>query len=194
MAKILSKEKARQIKETVYLKADEHGYISKGRNENGDFMTGLVDDPEVGEVLSEYIDKGKIRTYIKDSIMNGYAKSRKRAILKDNSPIETVKVLFSKNVSIIQTIGETTLCNSECGDVFVVSSGNYVKWETALRKALELVAREPKFVFNGKTPNICLQLAVLTSGVTDGDKKLIIDALSAINVKVRFCSIKGANG
>ena len=187
MGKILNKETADMVKETVYTKADAHGYMSRSRTENGSFMTDLVDDPEVGEVLSEFIDKGEIRTYIKDSIINRYTKERKKEVLKVISPIDTINKLYSKTAKVVQVIGEVTLCNSDCGDVFVVSNGNYLKWETALRKALEFIAREPKYVFNGRAPEICLQLAVLSLGVTDGDKKLISDALDSLNVKVRFC-------
>jgi hypothetical protein len=60
-----------------------------------------------------------------------------------------------------------------------------LKWETALRKALVLVAREPDLVVDA--PIICLQLAILNLGITDGDRKLITDALKTIGVKARFC-------
>ena len=72
MPKLLPKEKAKQIKELVYSKADDYGFMTRGRVENGQFLSFLVEDSAVGGVLSEYIEKSNIRTYIKDAILNGY--------------------------------------------------------------------------------------------------------------------------
>jgi len=189
MAKFLTNEQAIRIKEIVYAKADEYDYINRSRNENGQFMTALVEDTDVGGVLSQYLEKGKIRTYIKDAILNGYTKNRKRKILIENSPVDTIQKVYSVNVNIIQSLRDVTVCRSSDDKIFVVSSGTFLKWESALRKALELIAREPKLVVNGKTPEICLQLAVLNLGITDGDKELITDSLKAIGVKARFCGV-----
>jgi hypothetical protein len=188
MANILPKEKSTEIKKLVYSKADEHGLITHGRVENGNFIDTLVNDPEVGSVLLEYMEKGKIRTYIKDGILNAYTKSRKKEILERNSPINTIQKIYSKSVKIIQTDNDVSVCLSDDSLLYIVSSGTYLKWETALRKALELIAREPNLIKNGKTPEICLQIVVLNLGITDGDKKLITDALNAINVTIMFCN------
>jgi len=187
MGILLPKEKAAQIKKLVYAKADAHGYISRSRSENGRFMTALVEDSEVGGVLSGYMEKGNIRTYIKDAILNGYTKSKKRQILKGNSPTDTIQKIYSIATNPIQISRDVAVCRSDEGRVFVVSSGTLLKWETALRKALELIANEPKLSIEGKPPAICLQLAILNYGITDGDKILISGALKAIGVKVRFC-------
>ncbi|MDR2729069.1 MAG: hypothetical protein LBB56_08035 [Chitinispirillales bacterium] len=187
MSELIPREKAARIKDLVYSKADTHGYIARGRNENGQFMTALVEDFEVGGVLSEYMEKGKIRTYIKDSILNGYTKCRKKEILESNLPTDTIQKVYSVTSSLMRTIGDTAICRSDDGKFYIISSGTFLKWETALRKSLELIARQPNLTVDGNHPEICLQLAVLNKGVTDGDKKLIIDALQAISVKVRFC-------
>ena len=189
MAQILTKSIAEQIKKTVYAKADAHRYMSQGRNENGQFMIDLVDDPEVGGVLSSYMGKGEIKTYIKDGILNQYTKSRTKDIHKKISVTDTIHELYSESVSVIPTKGTSNLniCRSADGHIFVVSNGTFLKWETALRKALELIARQPNLIIDGNNPEICLQLAVMNKGVTDGDKKLITDALQAISVKVKFC-------
>lgn len=183
----LPRAQAAQIRNIVYAKADAHHYISRARNENGQFMTALVDDPDVGGVLSAYMEKEAIRTYIKDTILNRYTKRHKDKILEGNSPTDTIQKVYSVASGEIQTAGCVTVCRSEDGRIFVVSSGDLRKWETALKKALELIARQPKLVVGDKFPEICLQLAVLNHGLTDGDKKLITDALNVINVKARFC-------
>jgi hypothetical protein len=185
----LPKEKADQIRNLVYAKADAYGYITRGRNENGQFMTDLVDEPTVGGMLSSYMEKSNIRTYIKDAILNGYTKNKKKEILKRNTSTETIQKVYSVTANVIQSVGCVDVCRSDDGTIFVVSSGTVLKWETALRKALELVAREPDLVINSQPPVICLQLVILNLGITDGDKKLIIDALNTIGVNVRFCGV-----
>jgi len=186
MAKLVKNEKVSEIKEFVYEKADEYDYMNRSRADNGKFMTRLVEDPDVGGILTEYMEKDKIRTYIKDGILNSYTKNRKKQILKANSPIDTVKKIYSTEVNVIQTVGNVTVCRSNDGRIFIVSNGNILKWETALRKALELISREPDLLVNGKPPEICLQIVVLKFGITDGDKSLITDALGAIGVKAKF--------
>ena len=69
------------------------------------------------------------------------------------------------------------------GDIFVVSSGTTLKWETALKKALELIAREPGLTINANKPRICLRLSELSQLLTDADRDHIRTALGAIGVK-----------
>jgi len=188
MAKLLPRTKITQIKEIAYARADTHGYMSSGRVENGKFMNDLVEDPEIGGVLSEYMEKEKIRTYIKDTILNRYSKDRIEEVLKANPPVDAIQKVYSVAANEIQIADDVVVCRSENGAIYIVSSGTYQKWETALKKALELIARQPTLIIDGKIPEICLQLIVLSMSITDGDKELISNALSAINVKARFCS------
>jgi hypothetical protein len=154
-------------------------------------MDELVNDPEVGGILKEYMDKEKIRTYIKDGVLNAYAKDKKNAILAAISPEETVRQLFNKDSFVIQECkgkdNGLCVCRSTDGLIFVISTGTVLKWETALRKALELIAREPTLILNNIQPSICLKLAVASEDFTDGEKKHIETALAAISVKALFC-------
>lgn len=191
MAKLVPKEKALRVRKTVYDKADAYGYATRSRNDNGLFMDNLLEDSEVGGILKEYMPKSKIRTYIKDSILNAYAKNRAKKILTAKSPENIVLQVFSVRSFIIQEgkgkDSGVSVCRAEDGRIFVISEGTVLKWETALRKALELIAREPKLIINGKTPQICLQLAALSADITDGEKAHIATALDAISVKAQFC-------
>jgi len=191
MAKSLPQKISAQVKQAVYKKADEHGYGARTRADNSAFMDTLVADADVGGVLKNYMDSAVIRTYIKDGILNAYAKQRGREILSAKPATDTVKQLFDVDTSVIQKYkdnGKTvSVCRSDDGKIFVVSEGTVIKWETALRKALDLIAREPRLIINGVTPTICLQLADINASITDGDKKHITAALTAISVKARFC-------
>lgn len=192
MAKSLPTRIAKQIKEAVYKKADEHGYGSRTRADNSAFMDSLVADVEVGGVLKNYMDNAVIRTYIKDGILNAYAKQRGREILSAESATDTIQQLYNIDTAVIQKYKDNgkvvSVCRSDDGRLFVISEGTVLKWETALRKALDLIAREPGLIINGVTPAICLQLADVSASITDGDKKHIATALLAISVKARFFS------
>ena len=64
MAKNSMPKKVRdKIFDTVYKKAEEFGYMSCDRAQSGHFMDLLVDDPEVGLILIDYMPKEKVRTY-----------------------------------------------------------------------------------------------------------------------------------
>ena len=191
MAKTLPANKKASIKKVIFEKADAFGYASRGRNDNGNFLDELVNDPEVGGMLKEYMPKEKIRTYIKDGVLNAYTKERAKRLLAEKSAPDTVAQIYDVESSVIQQ-GKgkdhgVSVCRSEDGNFFVISEGTITKWETALRKALELIAREPNLIVDGVTPSICLHLAVVNQDITDGEKQHISTALSAISVKARFC-------
>ena len=63
MANALPKNIQAKVKRAVYKKADEFGYMECGRIESGRFLDTLVDDPEVGKVIIEYMPKERVRTY-----------------------------------------------------------------------------------------------------------------------------------
>jgi len=192
MSKVLIPEKKAKIKRAIFKKADTFGYASCARNDSGRFMDELVEDPEVGGVLKEYMSKEKIRTYIKDGVLNAYTKELTKKVLASASPFETIQQIYSVPSSIIQKSQSKSMgvsvSRSDDGRIFVISGGTVLKWETALRKALDLIARQPGLIVNGTTPSICLHLAVINQNITDGEKKHIAAALEAIFVKARFCA------
>ena len=80
-----------QVKEAVFREADEFGYMASGRIESGQFIDTLVEDPEVGRVLIEYMPKERVRTYIKDGILNAYTKKATNKALETSTPENTIK-------------------------------------------------------------------------------------------------------
>lgn len=191
MSNDVSASQAKRIKKAVYEKADAFGYMTASRIESGEFMDQLVEDPEIGGVLKEYMSKERIRTYIKDGILNAYTKAKNNQALASVNPRQTVKSLFNYDTFIIYSgkgkeKGVFVLRALE-GCIFVVSSGTTLKWETALRKALDLIAQKPTLIIDGKKPFICLQLSELSQGLTDADRVHIQTALGCIGVKAIFC-------
>ena len=77
---------------------------------------------------------------------------------------------------------------SETGNIYIVSEGTFLKWETALRKGLEIIAIKPNLTIQGRVPKLCLKLSLVGQSLTAADKKLIRTALAAAGVKATFCS------
>lgn len=192
MAKNGMPKKVREkVFDTVYKKADEFGYMECDRVQSGRFMDLLVDDPEVGLILIEYMPKERVRTYIKDTILNRYTKLVNNRALAAVTPEDTIKEVYDDTVAVIDNFTSKgnvlSILRSEEGTIYVVSSGTVLKWETALRKALEIIASKPTLTVSGKAPCICLKLSTPTKALTDADKKLIQSALGAVGVKAVFC-------
>lgn len=180
-----------RIFQAVYRKADEFGYMACDRVQSGQFMDLLVEDPEVGLILIEYMPKERVRTYIKDTILNRYTKIVNIRALAAKSSEETIKEVYDVSAAVIGNVlskgNELSILRSESGRIFVVSSGTVLKWETALRKALEVIAGKPTLTVEGQAPSICLKLSTPGQELTDADKQLIRCALGAVGVKAVFC-------
>jgi len=187
MAKSLPISVQRRIQEAVCQKADQHGYASQGRIANGRFMDDLVDDPEIGSVLSEYMPHARIRTYIKDGILNAYTKRKTQELLQAHDSIKIICDVYGVEQAFLQHQDDIVVCCNANEKIFVIGRGTVLKWETALRKALEFIARTPKLNSEGCYPLICLQLAVINGDITQGDRKHIASALAAVGVRVYFC-------
>lgn len=188
----LPKEARKEIFDAVYKKADEFGYMECDRVQSGQFMDSLVDSPDVGVRLGNYMPKERVRTYIKDTILNQYTKHVNSHILASMTPEETINEVFDEDAAIIDNVtfkGNvlSILRSSDNGNIFVVSIGTALKWETALRRALEIIASKPNITVNNKAPSICLKLSVANQTLTEADKKAIKSALGAVGVKAVFC-------
>lgn len=189
----MPKEVRDEIFETVYKKADEFGYMACDRVQSGQFMDLLVEDPKVGLVLIDYMPKERVRTYIKDTILNKYTKLVNNRALAAKTPEATINEVFVVDAAVIDNVTSKgnvlSILRAESGAIFVVSSGTVLKWETALRKALEIIASKPTLTIEGKAPSICLKLSTSNQELTDADKELIKSALGAVGVKAVFCGV-----
>jgi hypothetical protein len=182
----INKEIAKSIKRIIFQKADKFGFTLRSRNENGHFMDELVETPEIGGVLIQYMPKERIRTYIKDGVLNSYTKQKKYDILLQDSPDVIIKSMHNKTGVLIQEEGGVSIFRLENGKIFLLSKGTVLKWETALRKALDTIAKHSNLTATETHPEICLHLAVIDKGTTGSGKAHIKKALAAIKVKIWF--------
>lgn len=190
----MPKEIRDKIFEVTYRKADEYGYTRCDRAQSGIFMDMLLNDPEVGGILVEYMPKERVRTYIKDTILNNYTKAIRERALVTMSAEDIIESAYGVSASLVDKFkskGNTlSVLRAEDGRIFVVSDGTAVKWETALRKALEFIAGRPSLVVDGNVPSICLNLLTVSQTLTVADTRLIQLALGAVGVKAVFCDVE----
>lgn len=188
MGKILPSKVEKNIKSLIFQRADEFGYASRSRRDNSQFMDELVEDPEIGGILKEYYPGERIRTYIKDAVLNAYTKKRNKEILESQSLDSILSCLYCKVIYFMQKIdSDTSVLRAEDGDLYVVGKGTISKWETALRRALDAIANCPNLIQRDHYPQICLVLAIINGDATEADKNHIVSALNAIGVRVYFC-------
>lgn len=187
MAIHLPEDVRKKIKRLVYSRADEVGYCSQSRIENGAFLNQLVEDPEIGGVISQYCRGESVRTYIKDGVLNAYAKDVVRKKLNRINNQDVVKRLYGVDAPRVGKVDKLTIHRSEDNRIFLVQTGTYLKWETALRKLLEWVAANEQRYNQSRSVDLCLLLAVNEGEMSLSDKDLLLKALDFIGVKIFFC-------
>jgi hypothetical protein len=175
----LPKDVVKAMRATVYSAADEAKYVGMSRGASGLFLNQLVADKDVGGRLEMYMPKQEIRHYIKDAILNRYSKDRRRnALLVDCRNVITE--IFGIDTELSDGNGDVSLYRSPVArgaQYVVVSNGTYLKWETALRKALMFVAKSP-FSRTAASVRILLLLHAQGKIVPGSDKDVLNAALS----------------
>lgn len=179
---------AKTVKSTIYQAADEAKYMAMSRTDASRFMDGLVKRKDIGGVLENYIQKQQIRHYIKDGVLNRYTKI-KAGEAHDIELEEIVQKIFGHHV-----------CESECSDgvvlyrsnqdplgshYVVVAKGTFLKWETALRKALCFIASNP-FSNTALSTQSLLILYAQEKVIPNSDRALLEEALKICGAKAHI--------
>ncbi|WP_375599074.1 hypothetical protein [Devosia sp. Naph2] len=172
-------EVARLIKDKVYEAADQAHYLTNSRTQNSQFIASLVDEAEVGGVLKGFMAPGEVRTYIKDAVLNRYSKDKAAEAVPDDFEALLARK-FGKTYVEMERLDGGWLRLHRCLDkpgYVVTSVGTYLKWETALRKALLYIPGKP-FSQGPNSVEVLLLLYAQGRRVTDPDRRLLEDALS----------------
>jgi hypothetical protein len=132
--------------------------------------------------------KNEIKTYIKDAILNRYSKDKRGTALPSDQQAlaQQVSDHYGEVASPIDRAGDTHLLRLGGGDLVVVSQGTLMKWETALRKALEFIERCPGLPPPVGTLRILLNIAPLGTQTTTADRTHLKKSLQYIKVDIRF--------
>jgi hypothetical protein len=172
----------KKIFDRVHELADRHKYLQKGRNENARFLDSLVADREVGGRLREFMPEERVKSYVKDAILNKYAKKRK-GLLRD------VGHLLPAGAGEWYEVGtdrEKTVSfhRAETGVLLAVARTTYIKWETGVRKLLLYVAGPPEQSRGkgGARPRLMLVIHEHGASVNESDKKLTERALELAGI------------
>lgn len=174
------------IRRCVYKEADKVNYLAQSRTDNAKLMDRLLSMPSVGGRLKEYISNEDIRTYIKDAILNRYAKSKKRDC--QPSIAEHIKWCSRQfevsDLAFVEGDSDLLLFKSEACPIYVVvAEGTYLKWETALRKALLYIGAKPFANKSNAVIYVVLSLFARNAPISQSDKEALRNALA------RFSSI-----
>ena len=174
---------AKEIKKIVFEEADRFNFLARSRSDNGWFLDKLVSQQNVGEKLSQYMSKAEVRTYIKDAILNRYSKDKSYEERPgDYSPL--IKDRLALDVVFIEKDdrGDVFLYKSLSDRCFVVVAvGTYLKWETALRKALVYIASKPFSAYSDKKTHIMLALFARHQKIPVSDVQYLQKAVKPCN-------------
>ena len=171
------------VKKAVYNLADKVDYLAQGRTENGLFMDELISSANIGGVLANYMAKADIKTYIKDAILNRYAKDKKEEANQTNNEV-LIKECFDLDAIKLEHTASSRASlykTAESGVFIVVAEGTYLKWETALRKAMLYSASKPFFQKKDSTIMMLLKLFASRKVIPESDKRLLQSALRKYN-------------
>lgn len=188
MAKKIPTKLRNEVFKSACEKADAHNYLRKDRVANGQFIDNLVVDPDVGKRLSEYKTKDRLRTYIKDTLLNRYAKQKiNTEVPRDvDKYIESVFNRKSFEISYKSSDRVSLHRFDESQDLLIVARGTYIKWETAIRKALEYISACPGVPSDEGGLEILLVITTTGRVLTNPDKTSLTKALDLIGIKLVF--------
>ncbi len=127
-------EVSSQLEAETYRLCEEYNYGACDRTQSGKLLDLMNEMDSIGGILREYMSKEKVRTYIKDVLVHNYAVS-KRSVLLDGSDDFAKKYFDSDNYRKSGTKQKPIYVLSNV--VLIVANGTMLKWETALRHALE---------------------------------------------------------
>ena len=169
-----------EIRKRIYDAADNAHYLQSSRTDNADLIEKLCADPSIGGVIAQFVPKEKIRTYIKDGVLNRYTKEKKAT----KRPAQEDQIKFCSdhyqvtNFSVLEKGRDELILKSPTAPIYVVLvEGTYLKWESALRKGLLYGAGHPLGKNKANTVHIVLSLYVGGEAITPADKKLLQNAL-----------------
>ncbi len=179
----LPKDVEGEIKRTAYDLCKKYNY-GTGDIDSTSFIDMLLAREEVGGRLKQYLPEASIRVYIKDTLCGRYTKDLTARKMEEYSPTEAVKEIYGVDTIIIAKSGYVTICRDERTKLlYLVDYSTLIRWESALRRVLEYMAKTSSICDNPSNVRICLVVVDQTEKMTYGDKKYLMKALSFVNAR-----------
>ena len=184
MSKKMPADVEKEIKKTAYALCEEKGYGDGTRVDSTAFIDMLLARPDVGGRLKEYLPSSNVRVYIKDTLCGRYTKDLTAKKMAQYKPTEAIKEVYGVDAYYVAKSGDVTICKDSGGElIYLVDYSTLVRWESALRRILEYIARMPQVSSNPELVRICLVIVDQTSKMTYADKIQLAKALEYVNGK-----------
>ena len=100
------------------------------------------------------------------------------------TPVAAIQETYGVKVSQIGKSGDVSICKStENQLIYLVDYSTLIRWESALRRILEYIAKTPSVYSQSKNIRICLVIVDQTNRLTYSDKMYLSKALEYVNAK-----------
>ncbi len=183
MSRLLPKDVEKEIRTIAYNLCAQYNY-GTGDIDSTSFIDMLFRRPDIGGRLKEYLPDSSIRVYIKDTLCGKYTKNLTAQKLEGITPIDAVRETYGVNAVIIGKSGDVVICrDSQTGIQYLVSHSTFLRWESALKKVLEYMAKTSSIYEAPETVKICLIVVDQTAKMTYGDKMFLAKTLSFVNAR-----------
>lgn len=180
MSNKVPNEIALEIKKIVFDEADEANYLAMSRTDSGIFLNRLTSRADVGEQIAMFMKRDQVRHYIKDAILNRYSKDKTKEATPDDV-LPVIKQAFGLDAEESHSEGKLGLFLSKNPsrpkEYVVVTEGTYLKWETALKKALIFLSDRP-FSETANEVHVLLLLFAQHKPIAPTDREQLQKALS----------------
>ncbi len=179
----LPKDVEKEIRTIAHTLCAQYNY-GTGDIDSTNFIDMLLKRPDIGGRLKEYLPDASVRVYIKDTLCGKYTKRLTAQKLEGVTAVDAVRETYGVETVILGKSRDVIICrNPQTGIQYLVSHSTFVRWESALRKVLEYLAKTASNYDDPETVKICLIVVDQTAKMTYGDKMFLAKTLSFVNAK-----------
>lgn len=179
-----------KIKANAQRIAQAMGYLNASNSMRSVIIDTLVSHADVGKRLSDYLDRARIRSHIKDNILRAlsqqqffnYPINEQIAWCRNHYGAENLIVVGSEHSNPRRSV--YWLKDEKTGFSVFIAECAYRCWESALRTALLFMAKNKALTDDNF--RILLSLSPGQSRVTEHEEQFLRSALTAVNVDVRI--------
>lgn len=177
-----------KIKALIIAEIEEKKWMSMSKTAARALMTQLVERRDIGGRLKDYMPPEDVRTWIKEAVFNNYPKKKRGEAHDLLNHTSIIKGLYGCDCALIdEPSQDVRLYRSEgshkSSAFVVVADGTFLKWETALRKALLFLPGKP-FMDTGVSVHTLLTLYAKENHIIKSKKDHLAAALNRCHAKV----------
>lgn len=159
------------LKQMLWKQADDLGWIMLSSSDKSHRYGMWTRDPNIGGRLGRYMDQGKIRVYIKDSLLKDYTRSY---LAKSERPFRVLNIQDSLHVEKMYTKPHGRLFS----DGRVICWGQADDWKTIL-----MALHERTFGRSCTCPYAAVFLFSTGRYHESSTRKVVQDAADKLNIK-----------